>query len=120
MPLNRNQLAKLMQNPAQALMEAQQAEIAAMAGGNVPVQLPGMTLADIENELRERAKRQEEMGDRTIVRTTESLIAMNRQWMAGVAGGMVALQNQVNELRAANANGGNIIEAKPKPKTKGK
>lgn len=101
MPLDRNQLAKLMQNPAEVLQAAQQAELAAMAGGNAPVQLPGMTLADIENELRERAKCQEALGDRTIVRTTESLIAMNRQWMAGVAGGMVALQNQVNELREA-------------------
>jgi hypothetical protein len=112
MPLDRNQLARLMQNPAQALMEAQQAELAAMAGGNVPVQLPGMTLKDIEDELRERAKRQEALGDRTIVRTTESLITMNRQWMAGVAGGMVALQNQVNELREA-ANG-NVIDNNPK------
>lgn len=55
MPLDRNQLAKLMQNPAQALMEAQQAELAAMAGGNAPVQLPGMTLKDIEDELLRRA-----------------------------------------------------------------
>lgn len=102
MPLDRNQLARLAANPAQALMEAQQAEIAAMAGGNAPVQLPGMTLKDIEDELRRRAAAAEAMGDRTIVRTTESLIAMNRQWMQGVAGGMVALQNQVNELRAKN------------------
>lgn len=111
MPLDRNQLAKLRQNPAQVLMEAQQAELAAMAGGNVPVQLPGMTLADIENELRERAKRQEELGDRTIVRTTESAIALNRQWMAGVADGMISLQNQVNELREANG-GKNVVKRK--------
>lgn len=118
MPLNPQQRAQLMQNPAAVLQAAQQDAIAALAGGNVPVQLPGMTLADIENELRERAKRQEAMGDRTIVRTTESLIAMNRQWMGAVAGGMVALQDQVNELRA-NANGNNnIIEAKPKTKRK--
>lgn len=102
MPLNANQLAKLMQNPAQALQEAQQAELAALAGGNAPVQLPGLTLADIENELRERAKNAEANGDRTIVRTTESLIAMNRQWMQGVANGMIDLQKQVNDLRAGN------------------
>ena len=116
MPLNQQQLAQLRANPAAVLQAAQQAEIEALAGGNVPVQLPGMTLADIENELRERARRAEGMGDHTIVRTTESAIAMNRQFMGAVAGGMVALQNQVNNLQA-QVNGGNkVIEAKPKRK----
>lgn len=101
MPLDRNQLAQLAANPQAALMNAMQAEIAKLAGGNVPVQLPGMTLADIEAELRARAVRAEAMGDRSIVRTTDSLIEMNRQWMQSVAGGMVNLQNQVDELRNA-------------------
>ena len=98
MPFDRNQLAALRQNPAAMLNEAIQAEIAA-AQGKAPAKRPGVTLADIENELRERARIAEQYGDQTIVKTTEAAIKLNRDFMQGVVGGMVGLQNQVNELR---------------------
>jgi len=98
MPLDRNKLAALMQNPAAMLQEAMQAEIAAAQGKPV-AKRPGMTLADIENELRQRARLAEQYGDRTIVATTEAAIKLNREFMQGVVGGLVGLQNQVDELR---------------------
>lgn len=98
MPLDRRQLAALMQNPAAMLNEAMQAEIAA-AQGKPAAKRPGMTLADIENELRQRARTAEQFGDRTIVATTEAAIKLNREFMQGVVGGLVGLQNQVDELR---------------------
>lgn len=105
MPQN-DKLAQLQANPQDVLAAAMQAEIAALAGGNAPVQLPGLTLADIENEIRTRAQIQANRGDTTIMRTVESAIAMNRQFMQGVAKGLVNLQEQVDELRKGN----------PKPK----
>jgi hypothetical protein len=118
MPLNNSQIAQLRNDPAGALAAAQQAEIAALAGGNVPVQLPGMTLADIENELRRRAQRAAEMGDRTIVATTESAIAMNRQILGATARGIADLQGQVDDLRNELTRKPKTIESKTSKTTK--
>jgi hypothetical protein len=117
MPLNRNALQALMQNP-----QALQALMGQMVGANPLAPRNGgavtnrqaqpFNLESIENELRKRARAEADAtGDDTVIGFIENAIGLNRQWMGAVAGGMMNQQMQIDELRAQiNGGGGAVVE----------